>query len=181
MQFYSTLMTKRVRPPKDFARPKSISHVRSVTQPQFAKTYGRQTGSRKRGLVYENQVVTKIERDLPKGWVGVPGPWFLYLDKVARERYAQPDWLGICVELGRICIVEVKLTRNPRAWWQLNELYKPLVRQVFPHWEISLVEVASKPKHFPLPESVGLISQLTDAPADQTSFMVIPYEGRRTA
>lgn len=179
MQSYSMVQTKRMGPPKGFRGAWKASHVRSVTQPQFAQTNGGQKGSRKRGLVYEAQVVEKLEKRLPEGWVGVAGPWFLYLDKWAKERYAQPDWLGFCVPEGLICIVEVKLTRTPKAWWQLNRLYRPLVEQVFPDWEIALLEVASKPKHFPLPEPVNLVPSLERAPAGETSFMVVPYEGQR--
>lgn len=176
MLFCSQIQTKRIKPPKGFRPAQNPQHVRAVTQPQFANTNGGQKGSRKRGLLYESQVVERLEARLPSGWVGVAGPWFLYVDKFARERYAQPDWLGFCFERGLICIVEVKLTRSPKAWWQLNKLYRPLVERLFPEWELSMVEVASKPKHFPLPEPVNLVRSLKDAPIGQTSFMVLPYE-----
>lgn len=162
-------------PPKGFKPCKLVRSAKLVTTPQFAQTYQRVKGAKGKGLRYEAQVADKLEQNLDDDWVGVSGPWFWFIDQLNRERYAQPDWLGICPRQGKICIVEVKLTRTYKAWWQLNQLYYPLVKYVFPKWDVALIEVATKVRHFHLPTPVKVVSNLEAAPVDATSFMQVHY------
>lgn len=161
--------------PKKFKPCKLVRTAKIVKAPGFSQTKTEMTGAKGKGIRYEAQVIDEVESRMSEDWVGLPGPWFYFIDQLNRERYAQPDWLGICPKKGRICIMEVKLTRTYRAWWQLNMLYKPLVEYVFPGWDIALLEVASVVKHFGLPEDVKMVLDLEQAPVDRTSFMKVNY------
>lgn len=172
-------MPSKIRPPRGFISADKVRSAKFVDCPQFAGTHGGQKGRLKKGLVYEEQVCNYLEERIPDTWVGVKGPWLMYFDLFGKQRYAQPDWMGIVPEQGIIYLVEVKLSRVPRAWWQLNKLYKPLVQAAMPEWEIRLVEVANQIAHFHLPETVKLISGLDQASAQQTSFMRIEYAKQR--
>ena len=166
-------------PPRGFKPCKLVRSAKLVTTPQFAQTYKKVTGSKGRGLRYEAQVTDMLERTLDQDkWVCIPGPWFWFIDQLNRERYAQPDWLGICPSEGKIAIVEVKLTRVYKAWWQLNALYYPLVKYVFPEWDVALVEVATKVRHFELPSQVKIVNRVDTAPVEATSFVQVDYAPR---
>lgn len=53
---------------------------------------------------------------------------------------AIPD--GILRIGGTLVVIEVKLSHTERAWWQLNRLYAPLLRQlVIPSVSLRCVEI----------------------------------------
>lgn len=57
-------------------------------------------------------------------------------------RWCQTDGLLIQPQGGLITIVEIKYQHTPDAWFQLRELYEPVVRRAFgPAWEVALLEV----------------------------------------
>ena len=166
--------TNKHRPPKGFKAVKGLSVVRTIDEPQFAKTTKKQQGSKRRGLIFEQRVVDYLD-NLSEDIVGFPGMWFEFVD-FHGHRYAQSDWVGLNVKTGVVYIVEVKLSRVPKAWWQLNKLYKPLVERVLGEGKIALVEVATDVKNVAVPEDVELVWDLTAAEPDRTSFMRLDYD-----
>ena len=172
MQLSCPQTIQRFKRPRKFKPALQPYAVRLIKEPQFAKTYGNVTGSKRRGLIYENRVVEALR----VSGEGIAGLWFEFAD-VNGHRYAQADWVGFDYEKGKICIVEIKLNRVPEAWWQLNRLYRPLVEKVFPYWDIALVEIASNMYSVAVPEQVKIIHDLSKAEIGKTSFMRIPYEG----
>jgi hypothetical protein len=57
-------------------------------------------------------------------------------------RWCQPDALILQPRDGLLTIVEVKYQHTPDAWWQLRELYLPVVSLAFgPDWRIAMLEV----------------------------------------
>lgn len=61
-----------------------------------------------------------------------PSPWIhFYSEGYPRMRWCQPDGVLFDFKNGIITIVEVKYNHTPLAWWQLNELYLPLVSFIF--------------------------------------------------
>ena len=159
------------RVPKGFKAVKGLTAAKTIAEPQFAKTAGPQKGAKKRGLIYEQRVT----RLLNQHFVGISGLWFEFVDQKG-HRYAQADWVGFDWTKGRIYLVEAKLSRVPKAWWQLNRLYLPLVEFCFGRGNICLIEVATDLKHVQVPGPVNLISELEAARPGETSFMRVPYD-----
>lgn len=171
----SSSQMKSLGPPKKFKPVKGLIAANVVDEPQFVQGVRAPTGVKGKGIRYEARVVEYLERDLPDTWVGIPGMWFEFVDG-SGNRFAQPDWLGFDVPHGLIVIAEMKLTRVRQAWWQLNRLYQPLVRKVFPEWDIALVEITTEIKNVSIPESVSLIQSITHAKPNKTQVMRLPYD-----
>lgn len=162
--------------PRKLYLVKGLREVRFIDTPNFAKTKSKSKGSKRRGLIYQDRVVDYLENKKPDTWEALPGPWFEFED-VNGHGYAQADWLGIDMENGVICIVEIKLNRVADAWWQLNRKYKPLVEKIFPGFNVAMLEIATTVRHFKTPTDVGFISTIEDVEAGKTMFMRVPYEG----
>ena len=57
------------------------------------------------------------------------------------ERWCQPDGLLFEPEKNRVIVTEFKLRHCSEAWFQLFELYCPVVRFMFPGWRVAGLEV----------------------------------------
>jgi hypothetical protein len=159
-----------MKKPKNFKGGYGCSRVRLAEVPQFAQT-AKPKGKFAKGLRYQAFVMEKLAHLVD---VDVPEPWIKFEAK-GDVRWAQPDWLGFDLFAGKIFVVEVKLTRTPEAWWQLNRLYLPLLKELFPKWVLVPVEVAANVALFSTPEPVRGIQKLQDARAGVTSFLHLPY------
>lgn len=109
--------------------------------PSFAKDVHRR-GARGRGVQYEKKVRAWLSRKY-EGWY-IPSPWLLYrLHNDSRLHWCQPDGLVIRPDLGIIWVHETKLRHTAEAWFQLMDLYLPILERIFPPklWSIRLVEV----------------------------------------
>lgn len=166
--------TMKAKRPKKFKAVRGLKTVRTIIEPQFAKTHGAPAGVKGKGLRFEAQVCSSFDTILPDHWVGIPGLWFQFEDATG-ERFAQADWIGINTRDMYICIVEVKLSRVPQAWWQLNKLYKPLVEAVFKDWDVAMVEVVSKFNNVVVPDEVFIVQCLEQAHVGRTSVMQVRY------
>lgn len=101
----------------------------------------------KRGVRYETQVQRHFESLYGPRYV--PSPWVRFhsrADTDSNWRYCQPDGLLVDVHKGCITIVEIKLKHTTRAWWQVRELYEPVVKNLFNnghegHWQFAACEV----------------------------------------
>lgn len=163
------------RVPKKARLVRGLSAVRMVDEPNFAKIVTLPKGSKRRGLLYQERVVGFLEENAPEEWVPLAGPWFEFVDTTGHQ-YAQADWMAIDVVRGFICLVEIKLNRVPDAWWQLNRLYGPLVQQLFPKFEIGMLEIATTPCSFATPAPVEIVSSLTQVEPYKTKFLRVPYD-----
>jgi hypothetical protein len=100
----------------------------------YSAAYG-DTASQKAGLRYERY----LQEYLCKEFNGyIPGPYIHFMDRDG-ARTCQPD--GILFQDSDIFIFEMKYQHMPEAWWQLERLYAPLVRQMYPDKKVSCVEV----------------------------------------
>lgn len=170
---------ENLRPPRGFIPVRGSPRVKIIDEPSFINTKGNAAqASVRKGLRYQDQIMKYLETTLDEDWVGFPGLWFEFTAG-HKSRTAQADWVGLNMREYRICIVEVKLSRVAKAWWQLNKLYKPLVAQLFPGWDISLLEIASKLQTVVVPERVRVVSSLESARPGETSFMKVEYAARR--
>lgn len=74
----------------------------------------------------------------------LPSPWIRFTDTISdRTRWCQPDGLLIELERGVITLVEFKYQHTSDAWWQLRQLYEPVVKYLFPgeEWKFHVCEV----------------------------------------
>lgn len=130
-----------------FPRPQGFRAARGVTWAEFSELgpYGTaqpvgHTEAQKIGLRYERCVHEELSRRY-EGNYG-PSQWISF--KCGRGfdvRWAQPDGLLLNFDAALICIVEIKIRHSERAWWQLRQLYEPLVSFLFPSWRVALCEV----------------------------------------
>ena len=125
-------------PPEGFAPAGRVSYASLSAEPYFSKT--QYTPAQKQGLRYEREAQAYLS-----GLYGldyVPSPWIRF-ESAGRMRFCQPDGLLFQPEKGRITIVEVKYQHTPLAWWQLLQLYAPVVAKLFPKqlWTLDVCEV----------------------------------------
>ena len=119
----------------------------------------RYTGRRLEGVRYEKKVQEHLlafygERYLPSPWLR-----FFPAGDGARWRWCQPDGLLFDFERGRITIVEVKYQHTSDAWWQVKQLYLPVLQAMFPEklWSFDFCEVVKwYDPAAPFPEKVVL-------------------------
>lgn len=82
-----------------------------------------------RGLRYQRNVETALAawaRTRP-GVTLEFGPWFRFQTVTGAWRFCQPD---VVIDSGAgtpLVVLEVKLAIEPRAWWQVLDLYCPVV------------------------------------------------------
>lgn len=105
--------------------------------PPFINNQQVYRGRRALGKSYERRVHEHLGNVYP-GYVA--GQWFKFFDG-QRQRWCQTDGLLFDPDIGAVCIIEVKYQHTADAWWQLNELYLPVVRNAFPGWLITTCEV----------------------------------------
>ena len=130
-------------PPKGFKPAGAILWCRySPVPPPFARTPRRRTGRRMQGVRYEQKGHEHYMQRF--GTIYVPNPWFLFQEEeMDRPRWCQPDALLINADAGTIHILEFKLQHTSNAWWQLRQLYFPIIKFLFPPelWNIALCEI----------------------------------------
>lgn len=121
------------RPAKEVVR-ESIKFFNEA--PRWTKRKHRLTGAQKAGLAYEK----KVHRSLGYEYGGS------YRKKVwieavidGQERGIEID--GLLVTDQRITIIEIKLRHTIRAWWQLRQLYQPVIAAAFPDHTIQVCEM----------------------------------------
>lgn len=166
--------TTKFRPPKGIKLVKGLNYVRTIEEPQFARTHGNVKGNKRKGLLYQERVVNELDLILPSKWEAVPGLWFEFTD-ASGHRYAQTDWIGFDWNRGLICIAEIKLSRVPQAWWQLNRLYRPLIEKLFPQFEVAMLEIASNVQPIATPDEVKVVRSLEQVVPWKTCFMRMDY------
>jgi hypothetical protein len=115
------------------------------------------------GVRYEKKVHEYFTSLFPDHYVS--NPWVTFqVDGAARPRWCQPDGLLIDVQQGLVTIVEVKYQHTSDAWWQLEMLYKPVLRAMFPRdlWQFRCVEVV---KWFDPAVAFPVPARLSESPA----------------
>lgn len=161
-------------PPRGFKSVRGLSAVRMIEEPQFAKTNGNVRGAKRKGLLYQEQVVDRLDALCGDRWEPLAGPWFEFVD-FSGHRYAQADWIGFDIRSGIIALVEIKYTRVPDAWWQMNRLYRPLLAKLFPQFKIAMLEIATNVVNVKVPEEVQIVHSLDAVKPNATSFMRMSY------
>lgn len=99
------------------------------------------TDAQRRGLRYEGKAVKALEETYSPHFL--PHPWFYYRDRHdSRARWCQPDGILIFPHSAKIVVTEIKLRHTREAYYQLFELYLPVVMHTFGHiWRYGCLEV----------------------------------------
>jgi hypothetical protein len=93
------------------------------------------------GLRYERRAQEYLLEVYPDSYV--PSPWIAFrLRYEPLLRYCQPDGLLVDIEQGRVTIIEIKYRHMVEAYVQLTGIYDPVVKKLFPGWDVRHVEMA---------------------------------------
>lgn len=100
----------------------------------------RYTGRRLEGIRYERRAQEHLADFYGDRYL--PSPWLRFFTG-GQWRWCQPDAILIDLEHGRITIVEIKYQHTPDAWWQVRQLYQPVLSAMFPPelWSFEACEV----------------------------------------
>lgn len=136
-------------------------------KPAFIKR-GRSRGKFAVGMRYEREAkewLSLFALGRPE-FVVRDGPWIEFTDESGR-RWCQPDALLADPVAQHCLILEVKYQHTSDAWYQLKQLYLPVLRCAMPGYSFSLLEVV----HWfdPLtvwPEEIALVRSLDQRPPE---------------
>lgn len=143
------------RAPAGVPRNVSISFHNRLIPPAKGNTF-----ARKAGLRFE----AKVQKSFVGRWFEHywPSPRLVFSDD-SGQRVCYPDGI-LWGPHGRLIVFEIKLNHCPEAWWQLQRLYLPVLRE----WngykeELFAIEVC---QHYdpetPFPEKVEMVEDLRD-------------------
>jgi len=163
-------------PPTHFRPAGDLLWARfAATVPKFYirhKTSARQ----KMGIAFEDKLQWQL---FESNWNYVPRPWLQFMRKgEGRLQHCQPDGLLIDPVAGLIVVVEVKLAHTTDAWWQMRQLYVPVLRHIFPErrWTYRCVTIV---KWFDpaikFPEPLCLIDKIHEAPAKGVGVIIATH------
>lgn len=116
-------------PPRGFVPAGSVSKAERGTGPR--ETTQSIHPRHLKGLRYEKAVGAALSAWVDaRGFDLELGPWFRFVGSGSGVwRWCQPDAIVDPGENRPLLILEIKLTFEPKAWWQLSALYKPVVEK----------------------------------------------------
>lgn len=122
-------------PPPPLFRPLRPPIHKVRVNPQEYKRAKGDTDAQNAGLRFEE----RVQSQLIMGWPGYhPSPYLHFYDGEG-ARTLQPD--GVYIDLHRIWIVEIKSQHMPEAWWQLDQLYRPVIQALYKDRPVSCLEI----------------------------------------
>lgn len=133
----------------------------SLAPPPFLRQR-RYTGRRAEGVRYERKVQAHLLDLFPDTYLA--SPW-LHFKPAGQDkwRWCQPDGLLIDLENGILTVLEVKYSHTSDAWWQVRELYTPVLQKIFPLslWAYQACEIVKwYDPATAFPEPIELASEL---------------------
>lgn len=154
------------RPPRGIYLPRG--QVSNVRFGGHVPTSRGRTGAQKAGLVYESKVQDVLEAIYETRYRRSPS--LLFDDRSGVHRII-PD--GILSLGATVVIVEIKLRHTERAYWQLERLYKPVLRALaVPGSHVLTVEICrSYDPDEPFPDAHRLVTSLHRLPQDSTGVL----------
>lgn len=140
--------------------------------PFFAK--GRHTVAQALGVRYERKAQQFLFHFCKGSYTATP--WFCYnLPDNSHWKYCQPDGLFFDFNRNLIVIVEIKRSHTRQAWFQLRNLYEPVVRCTFGSaWQYAVCEVTSffnPTERFP--EKLHFVSHFSALQPEQFGLFVL--------
>ena len=115
-------------------------------------------GSRRAGITFEKNMGSFLRKKF-KGKV-LSNVWIGY-ESFGEVRVCSPDHLIIDVESGFITIVECKLTHIGTAYYQMVNLYLPVLKALFPGFELRGIEFCKNfDRSVSYPVGINLVREL---------------------
>ncbi len=115
------------------------------------------SSSQKAGVRYEEKAQDHLREVFP---FILNSPVVNFIDD-SGFRTCIPDALLVYPPLGRTVIFEIKIQHMPESWWQLKRLYEPVMKAMYPSYDIQVVEVCrSVDASMPFPCKIELIDDL---------------------
>lgn len=145
--------------------PSAVEWAGFMTRPpHFGGTKNHSSPAQRAGLKYERKAQDYLGELYPDHQV--PSPWLAFrLKHEPLLRFCQPDTLLVEPELSRVTIIEIKLRHCREAFTQLSGIYDPVVRRLFPRWDIRWVELCKwYDPGIPFPVQPVLLSDISLAP-----------------
>lgn len=128
------------------------------------------------GIAYEKKILTALDLILPGEFLRQPT--FRFNNGRPVDEIAIPD--GIHLFDNVLTIIEIKLRHTADAWYQLNDLYRPVIARAYPHLHINLLEIC---RHYDrtvrLPSKINFLDdvrQFTSHP--QHEFGIFIWSGQ---
>jgi hypothetical protein len=150
----------RYKKPVNFLPAGQVTSARFSDSPPTFLRHPPRRGRKRQGLIYQARAGAFLnDRFTPQYR---EGPWVVFNG----DRWCQPDGLIFLPDRARIVVTEIKLRHCSEAWFQLFELYIPVVRVLFPEWEVIGCEVV---KWYDPAASVPQPPTLRQNPADAIS------------
>src|SRR4051794_22375828 len=104
--------------------PRNVERFISVPTPgQKIKL----SAAQRSGLRYEARAISYLSKELG---VGFPNVWWTFDDDDGRRR-CQTDFYHIDPDGELVTIFEMKLGHTADSWWQLRQLYTPVLKEFF--------------------------------------------------
>ena len=147
-------------PPPEGFRPAGRVLKAEFGIPTFIRKR-RYTGRRAEGVRYEKKVQAYLREFYGDRYVD--SPWLRFYAE-GKWRWCQPDAVMFDVPRGVITIIEIKYQHTADAWWQVKQLYYPVLKVLFPErlWSFEFCEVVKwYDPLVPFPERVVLAQEVS--------------------
>lgn len=163
------------QPPRMYLPQGEVQSAWRANEVPYAGARSRKSPAQKAGLAYQKRIGKFLQPNPSIGcsWIVDAGSWFAFTDSSSSRHYCQPDFLLLDTKNATCIIVEVKIRWTDAAWWQLERLYLPVLRRVYPH--LSLLRVCICRSYDPAiraPEEVVLCDDLLDVRPDRFNVLV---------
>lgn len=124
--------------------------------PGFTRAVVGETAAQKGGLRYEGKVQERLAKLLGPTYCASPS---LHFVDDTGQRTCVPD--GILFQQRQLVVFEIKNQHTPDAWWQLRQLYQPVLLALPGIDYVSCIEVCRTLEPLtPFPEEIELIFDL---------------------
>lgn len=146
-------------PPAEF-KPAGRVLAAGFAYPPFLRRR-RYTGRRAEGVRYEKKVQAYLLSTYAERYID--SPWLRFYSN-GKWRWCQPDAVMFDVPRGVITIIEIKYQHTADAWWQVKQLYYPVLKVLFPErlWSFEFCEVVKwYDPSVPFPERVVLAQEVS--------------------
>lgn len=158
----------KVPPPPYFTPAGIVLEAEPIMAPGFAHS-GRASGAKLAGLRYQKKVNKRLKEEF--GAHALIGPWFGFTSANGKRRCCQLD---ACVKYddNDFILIETKIRHTVLSYYQLKELYLPVIRAYRPDARIRLATiVGSYDCATPYPEEIDLIYDLAEASDDRIGVL----------
>lgn len=167
------------QPPDRFVPALGVTNACYAEKP-LSIVETRHKGKRAEGLRFQRKIEQHISALYPRNLQ--IGPWIVFNTPQQHSRYCQPDIVITDGITNKVIVIETKLRHTPTAWWQLEQLYVPVLQTIYRKSKIVKIEVCRWfDPHTSFPVRFEIIDDLKPETLDglqSDSFYVCIENGR---